>query len=177
MVNWTYEGKDILSHDDLDPLCTDFVYIIHYTDGRAYIGKRTVRSMSVLPVLKTRTRDDGNLITRHILRGDDGKIITSKAARKAARLAGVKAKAELFEEVFTDKPFMKYEGSCKETNGLVIASKEILYQCSGKQTSSYLEEMLLFDVSAIVSPDFLNSNIGGRYFDTALDNLIETEEK
>ena len=41
----------------------------------------------------------------------------------------------------------------------------------------YLEEMLLFDVSAIVSPDFLNSNIGGRYFDTALDNLIETEEK
>ena len=87
--------------------------------------------MSVLPVLKTRTRDDGNLITRHILRGDDGKIITSKAARKAARLAGVKAKAELFEEVFTDKPFMKYEGSCKETDGLVIASKEILYgQCT-----------------------------------------------
>ena len=31
--------------------------------------------------------------------------------------------------------------------------------------------------SAIVSPDFLNSNIGGRYFDTALDNLIETEKK
>ena len=174
---WTYEGKEVNSHDDLDPLCTNFVYVIHYTNGQAYIGKRTVRSMSILPVLKTKVRDEGNLITRHILRGDDGKIITSKAAKKAARLAGVKAKAELFEEVFTDKPFIKYEGSSEETKGLVIAAKEIIYQCSTKQTSSYLEEMLLFEESAVVSPDYINANVGGRYFDSCLDGLIETEEK
>jgi len=176
-MEWTYEGKNILGHDDLDALCTDFVYVIHYTDGRMYIGKKTVRSMSVLPVLKTKTRDNGNMITRHILRGDDGKIITSKPARKAARLAGVKAKAELFEEVFTDKPFVKYEGSSKETEGLVVAAKEILYQCSGKQTATYLEAMLLFDVSAIVSPEYVNSNILGSFYDDALNGLIETKEK
>ena len=37
---WTYEGKDIHGHSDLDPLCTDIVYIIHYTNGQMYIGKK-----------------------------------------------------------------------------------------------------------------------------------------
>ena len=172
---WMYEDKEIHSHEDLDPLCSDIVYCITYTDGSLYIGKKTVRSMSVLPILKTRTRDDGTLITRHVLRDEDGKIITSKTARKAARARGLKATAELYEEVFTDKPFLKYEGSSAETEGYDIARKDIIYQCAGKKTATYLEAMLLFNENAIFDDQYLNSNILGTMFDNSLDDLIETK--
>ena len=169
--------KKVTGHSDLDPLCTDIVYCIFYTNGQKYIGKKVVRSVSVLPILKTKTRDDGNMITRHILRDEDGRILTSKKARKEARARGIKAKAELYEEVFTDKQFTNYEGSSKETKGLVIAAKEIIYQTCSKQTATYLEAMLLFDENALMNPDYVNSNILGSFYDNALDGLIETEKK
>ena len=43
-MNWKYKGKDILSHDDLDDKCTDFVYCLTFKDGMKYIGKKTIRS-------------------------------------------------------------------------------------------------------------------------------------
>jgi len=49
---WTYRGKSIDSHDDLLPTCTDFVYLIEYTDGRRYIGKKAVRAVRKRPPLK-----------------------------------------------------------------------------------------------------------------------------
>jgi len=174
---WIYEDKEIHSHDDLDPLCSDIVYCITYTDGSLYIGKKTVRSHSVLPTRKTKGRLNARLITRHVLRDEDGKIITSKAARKAARARGLKAKAEFYEEVFTDKPFLKYEGSSAETEGYEIARKDIIYQCAGKKTATYLEAMLLFNENAIFDDQYLNSNILGTMFDNSLDDLIETKEK
>jgi len=175
---WIYEDKEIHGHEDLDPLCTDFVYCITYTDGTLYIGKKVCRSTSILPVLKTKVREDSNIITRHILRDEDGKIITSKLARKQARARGLKAKAELYEEVFTDKPFVKYEGSCKEVGDRVICRKDIIYQCSNKKTSTYLEAMLLFNENALFDDQYLNSNILGSLYDNSLDGLIEhTKEK
>lgn len=44
-MNWVFEDKEVKSHDDLHPDCTDFVYLITYTDGRKYIGKKRVRSI------------------------------------------------------------------------------------------------------------------------------------
>lgn len=42
---WLYKGEEILSHADLLPGCTDFVYQIEYATGQLYIGKKTVRSI------------------------------------------------------------------------------------------------------------------------------------
>jgi len=143
-MHWIYEDKEIHGHEDLDPLCTDFVYIIHYTNGQSYIGKKRIRAERRLKPTKAQLAIRKNYVRKEV----------------------------------KDLPFVNYEGSCKETGCLEIASKEIVYQCSTKQTASYLEEMLLFDVSAVISPDYINANIGGRYFDTALDGLIEhTKEK
>ncbi len=175
---WYYEEtQQIESHEDLDPLCTDIVYCITYRDGSRYIGKKTVRSISVLPVLKTKARVGSNLITRHILRDEKGKIITSKAAKREARTRGLTARAELYEEAFTDKPFINYEGSSKETEGYVIARKDIIFQCANKKAATYLEAMLLFNESAVVDPQYLNSNILGSFFEDSLNGLIETKEK
>ncbi len=54
---WNYRDKKIESHDDLDPLCTDFVYMITYDDGRHYIGKKAVRAIRRCPPLKGKKRN------------------------------------------------------------------------------------------------------------------------
>lgn len=53
---WIYKGGAVLSHDDLHPDCTDFVYQITYTTGERYIGKKAVRSMRKYPPLKGKKR-------------------------------------------------------------------------------------------------------------------------
>ena len=53
---WIYKNKQINSHDDLLPDCTDFVYMIYYSNGQKYIGKKTVRSKRKKPPLKGKKR-------------------------------------------------------------------------------------------------------------------------
>jgi len=173
---WIYKDKEIKSHSDLHKDCTDIVYIIMYTSENLYIGKKTVRSTSLLPKLKTKVREGARTITRHILRDEQGNIITSKADRKKARARGLKAKAELYEEVITDKPFIDYKGSHKEAEDLEIVKKEIIYQCSNKKTATYLEAMLLFSEDVLFSDIFLNENILGSFYDNSLDGLIGLEK-
>ena len=51
-MNWTYKGREILSHEDLHPECTDFVYELCFDDNTKYIGKKTIRSMRRLKPTK-----------------------------------------------------------------------------------------------------------------------------
>lgn len=49
---WLYKNKKVKCHGDLLPGCTDFVYMIHYTNGQKYVGKKTVMSLRKRPPLK-----------------------------------------------------------------------------------------------------------------------------
>jgi len=53
---WIYKGKEILCHDDLLSKCTDFVYMIEYTNGQKYIGKKCIASKRKKPPLKGKKR-------------------------------------------------------------------------------------------------------------------------
>jgi len=172
-LNWTYKGKPILSHEDLPEECTDFVYELTFKSGKRYIGKKTIRSQSTLPVNKTKPRSNATIITRHILRDEEDNIITSKAKRKAAKARGLKAKAEKYEVVTTNKPFINYEGSSSENKDEVLVSKEILYLSSTKKTATYIEMVLLVEANVPFSENYTNKNISGTFFDNSLDGLIE----
>lgn len=173
MISWTYKDKPILSHDDLPTNCTDFVYELTFKSGMKYIGKKTIRSESTLPVNKTKRRDGATIVTRHILRDEEGNIITSKAKRKAARSRGLKAKAEQYEVVVTNKPFLKYEGSSTENDGEELKSKEILFLTSTKKAATYIEVALLFENNVLFTSTYTNKNISGTFWDDSLDGLIE----
>lgn len=56
-VPWKYRGKKIESHDDLHPECTDIVYVIKFTNGKYYIGKKCVRGIRRKPPLKGKKRN------------------------------------------------------------------------------------------------------------------------
>jgi len=53
---WIYNDKEVHNHDDLLPGCTDFVYIIQYTNGQRYIGKKCIASKRKKPPLKGKKR-------------------------------------------------------------------------------------------------------------------------
>jgi hypothetical protein len=72
-------------------------------------------------------------------------------------------------------PFANYTGSSKETFGQVLVSKEILYQCSTKKAATYIESAVLFNENAIFEEEYLNKNIGGKFFDNDLDGLLNQE--
>ena len=42
---WTYQGKEIKSHEDLIPECQSIVYELTFSDDTKYLGKLVVRSM------------------------------------------------------------------------------------------------------------------------------------
>jgi len=41
-INWTYEGREVLSVADMPPLAKGFIYKITLEDDRYYIGRKTV---------------------------------------------------------------------------------------------------------------------------------------
>lgn len=135
---WIYRGKEIHSHDDLLPECTDFVYKITYTSGVMYVGKKAVRSIRRLKPTKAQLKIRKNYVRKEM----------------------------------KNLPFIEYEGS-HGVDGLEVERKEILYQCSTRKASTYLESALLFHHDAIFDPMFLNLNIGGAFFDNDLDGLLD----
>lgn len=54
---WTYNDQQVVTHDELLPGCISFVYIITYTNGQKYFGKKTVRSIRRKPPLKGKKRN------------------------------------------------------------------------------------------------------------------------
>lgn len=72
-----------------------------------------------------------------------------------------------------DLPFLNYAGSSMENEGKIIKSKEILHFCSNKRTATYLEVKLLFEKDVLFNEWYNNQNIGGKYFNNALDGLIK----
>lgn len=72
-------------------------------------------------------------------------------------------------------PFKDYVGSSKETEGEVVKTKEILYQCVTKKAATYIEAGILFNENAIFDDEYLNLNISGRFFDNDLDGLLDSE--
>ena len=138
---WLYKGKEVVSHEDLLPDCTNFVYEITYESGKKYIGKKTVRSMRRLKPTKAQLKIRKNY--------------------KRVEMKNI--------------PFVDYVGSSQETEGQIVVSKEILYQCSTKKAATYVECATLFAEHAIFDDEYLNLNISGTFFDNDLEGLLDQE--
>tara|TARA_R110000782_G_scaffold43286_3_gene97734 strand:- start:473 stop:889 length:417 start_codon:yes stop_codon:yes gene_type:complete len=52
MTPWVYEGREVLSLDDVPEGCVGFIYIISNVEGLHYIGKKQLWSTVTRPPLK-----------------------------------------------------------------------------------------------------------------------------
>lgn len=64
---WIYKGEVIASHDDLPADTSDIVYLLTFTSGHQYIGKKTVRALRKLPPKKSQLALRKNFVRREIV--------------------------------------------------------------------------------------------------------------
>jgi hypothetical protein len=110
---------------------------------------------------------------------DGRKYLGKKKVRSIRKLKPTKKQLAIrknyVRKELVDLPFLEYEGSHKVEDCPEIQIKEILYQCSNSRTGTYIEAAMLFGEGVLFDDTYLNTNILGKYFDNALDGLIESE--
>jgi hypothetical protein len=139
-LTWTFEGKPFTEFP------TDmfgFIYLITYSDGTKYLGKKQAFSFKELPVLK------------------NGKVRPDSIYRVGKNKNGKRVQYDVIRK---EMPWKRYVGSSKLTGGKTIASKEIIALCPTKRNLTYMEVKAMFYYEAIEDPLFLNENILGRFF-------------
>lgn len=139
-MEWLYNAKKITR---LPEGVVGFIYIIYYTDGTKYIGKKLARS--------PRKKNFGK--------------------KKLAEMTDSRLKK--YEMVMTEHPWKTYEGSSEENEGKTIVTKHILHLCTNKLSLSYLETKELFLVDAPMNENYNNKVIGKHYWDNALDGMFK----
>jgi hypothetical protein len=78
-----------------------------------------------------------------------------------------------------ESDWKSYFGSCIDLTedvkciGTENFSREILYLCPHKKSMSYYETMEQFKRDVLMSDDYYNTNIEGKFFDTERDNIYK----
>ena len=130
-MDWIYKDNIV---DNLPMNTFGFTYLLTFTDGTLYVGKKNAYSY-----------------TKKYLGKKELALQTDKRLKN-------------YKTVMTESNWRKYTGSCKETEGKVLVSKEILNFYPDKINTTYgeIEEMIKRDV--LRDDRYLNGNIGGVYF-------------
>ena len=139
MVTWTYNDDPIMESSDMPDGVTGMVYLITTSDGRKYIGRKSLYSI--------RKRKFGK---------KECAIITDK-------------RKKLYEIVKKESDWKKYTGSNKDLNidiaNGIGYTKKILHYAYSKKQLGYLETKLLYVFEVLEhGTEYYNSNIGGKYF-------------
>jgi len=103
---------------------------------------------------------------------DGTEYIGSKIVRSEQRVKPLKGmRSNAVRKILKESNWRSYNGSSKLTEGKTIYSKVILHLTTDKRTMTYLEQKELFKVDAATNPLYVNENIGGKFFDNAMDGL------
>ena len=126
--------KDGIEVTELPPETLGFVYLLEYECNKLYVGKKQAIS------------------------------ITKKHFGKKKLAAITDKRTKTYEIVVKENNWRSYEGSSKETEGLVLKKKTILSFHSTKINLTYaeLEAMVYRDV--LRDERYINKNILGKFF-------------
>lgn len=145
MIEWSYEGEAV--PDEIDTSLEGFIYLITYTDGTKYIGKKNFFAKQTLPALKSGVqRANSQRIGRN-----------------------VSGKRTYFDIVYKESNWRKYTGSSKLTKGKTILSREILDICQTKRRLTYLEVYYQMTHKVLEDSTYLNDNILGKFFESVVE--------
>lgn len=141
---WYYEGEEILKIEQMPDETFGFVYLIEYTDGKMYIGKKNLYSFRTLKALKS-GKCRPNTIER-IYKN------TGKGYRQG------------YDRVRCESNWLTYKGSRAKTHKSDIRMKHILAYAFYKYHLTYLETYYQFFYEVLEDEDFLNDNILGKFY-------------
>lgn len=143
-MNWTLKGREIKHIKDFPDGAIGFIYLIHYSNGKKYIGRKSLYSF-----------------TKRNFGKKELALITDK-------------RKKTYEIVKKEMKWQSYEGSKKEikdlkTEGISIVKKEILKVCFTLKQMTYYETQCLFSYGVLESEDYYNDNILGKFYSRDLD--------
>ena len=140
------DAKDnvVASLEDVPEGAIGFIYLLKYTDGTYYIGKKDLYKKATLPSLKSgEQRPNSTRVGRN-----------------------VSGKRMYFDIVTKESDWLTYKSSCKEVQNLEIEERFILTFAYSKRELTYLEVKYLF-VYVVLEDEYNiyhNANILNKFF-------------
>lgn len=138
-MNWTLKGREVKHIKDFPEGAIGFIYILHFSNGKKYIGRKSLYSYT-----------KRNFGKRELA------LITDK-------------RKKTYEIVKKEMKWQTYEGSKKEIKnlkdeGINIVKKEILKVCFTLKQMTYYETQCLFSYGVLEGEDYYNDNILGKFY-------------
>lgn len=148
-------NNKITSIEQMPEGAIGFVYMIEYTDGKFYIGKKNLYSTQTVKALKSGKHREGTV------------DVVYKNTGKGYRQA--------FDVVKKESDWLTYQGSHEECKTRTVKKKYILQYAFSKLELTYLEAKELFCNSVLETEDFINDNILGSFYRSNLygDSISE----
>lgn len=123
-----------------------FVYLIEYTDGTSYIGKKNLFSYKTVHKLKNGDWPKG------VIEVTEKKRNTGKGQRITQYIAKMESN------------WKKYQGSHVDCKAKTVKKKYIIALAKSMGELTYLEAKYLFAAGVLEDDNYLNDNILGRFY-------------
>ena len=146
-MNWEFKGKEITNIKQLPEGAVGFIYILTFSDGKRYIGRKSLYSVRKKPLGKKALAE-----------------IKDKRLKK-------------YEIIKKESDWNKYYSSNKtikdkmKSGELDIESREIIKVCFTEKQMTYFETQALFCYGVLEYPEqYYNDNILGKFYKKDLSN-------
>lgn len=151
-MNWKYKGKEITNIKQLPEGAKGFIYVLTFSDGKKYIGRKNLYS---------------------VRKKNFGKKKLSEVTDNRKRT---------YEFVCKESDWLKYNSSnsfikeALKTGEVSLESREIIKISFSDKQTTYYETQALFCYGVLeYSDDFYNDNILGKFFKRDLDRDEEID--
>ena len=139
-----YNHYTYLTIEDFDEYTMGFVYLIDFSDGKKYLGKKVLYTHVWVP--------RSNPLKRH-----------SKSVKVKSRNTG-NGYRKVYDLVIRESSWKTYKGSSSETAKRTPIKRTILALAYSERELTYLETKFLFQYNVLEDEAFLNGNILGKFF-------------
>ena len=120
-----------------------FVYLIEYTDGTLYIGKKNLYSIKTMAPLKNGKVREGTI--KQTFKIGSGKRVYKDIVKK-------------------ESDWKTYQGSHADCKAKTVKKKYIIALAKSMGELTYLEAKYLFAAGVLEDDNYLNDNILGRFY-------------
>lgn len=142
LINWEYNNKPITSIEDIPKGVIGFIYELTFEDGKKYVGKKNLFSITTCKPLKS-----------------------GEPRPNAIRFfKNINGKRTPFDKVRKESNWKDYKGSSSKTKSLTPIKRTILAFAISNMNLTYLETKYLFSLGCLETEEYLNDNILGKFY-------------
>ena len=145
-MNWTLKGREVKHVKDLPDEAVGFVYIIHLSNGKKYIGRKSLYSFT-----------KRNFGKKEIAAMTDKRLKTYEIIKKESKWQSYVGSNSILKDELKDET-------------VFVESKEIIKVAFTNKQLTYLETQALFCYGVIESDEFYNDNILGKFYRRDLED-------